>query len=561
MSVSFRWFAALCAFPLLAIAAPRTPVILISIDTLRADHLSAYGYRAVRTPNLDAYAEHGTLFEHADAQVPLTLPSHASLLTSTYPFENRIEENAEPVPAGAATLASALRANGYATAAFVSSVFLEKQMGLDNGFDFYDSPFHYTVLSALSGSMFFGDTSRNPYAGSDRRVGGLTVLAAEQWLEAHRDEPVFAFLHLYDMHRPWRLPPGFSPSAGVKGYDAQLEYEDHILGSFRRFLAERGWWDRSLVVLLADHGESLGEHGEANHGYFIYESTLAVPLIIHWPSGVYPPKVDVPAGLIDVAPTILDYLRLPQPASFEGHSLLESGAERPVYAESMHSHDAFGWSPLRSIRSGRWKYIEAPHPELYDLAADPHEQRNVVAANSERAGELRSQLSKLLARYPPHGAAPAAARPETALLQSLGYLAPGPRSHAAGSNADPKDRLPEFQHYEDAMIDAYEGRLAQTIIKLRGIVAADPQNTLARRDLGASYLERHQYALARAQLERVAAVAAGDYMTQYELGIADEHLGLLPQAVEHLRTASRLAPDAEQCRRELASVEARLRPR
>ena len=218
----------------LSFGAAQPPVILISIDTLRADHLSAYGYRKKRTPNIDSFAEHGTLFAHADAQVPLTGPSHASLFTSTYPFQNRVEENAERVPPGAVTLASVLRSHGYKTAAFVSSVFLEKQMGLDQGFDTYDSPFSYTALSPLSGSMFFGAETHNPNLGRARRVGALAVRAAVQWLQANRDQPVFVFLHLYDLHKPYGLPPGFKASPGVTGYDAQLEYVDHVLGLFRK---------------------------------------------------------------------------------------------------------------------------------------------------------------------------------------------------------------------------------------------------------------------------------------------------------------------------------------
>jgi arylsulfatase A-like enzyme len=247
-------------------AAAQPRIILISIDTLRADHLSAYGYRKIRTPNIDAFAERGTLFTHADAQVPLTLPSHTSLFTSTYPFENRIEENAERVPPRAVTLASVLRSHGYKTAAFVSSVFLEKQMGLDPGFDVYDSPFDYKAWSPLSGSMFLGAQSHDPRAGRDRRLGALAVRAAAQWLNANRNQPVFLFLHLYDLHKPYALPPGFKPPAGVSGYDAQLAYVDQALGSFRRTLVETGLWDRSLVMLLSDHGESLGDPGEANHG-------------------------------------------------------------------------------------------------------------------------------------------------------------------------------------------------------------------------------------------------------------------------------------------------------
>jgi choline-sulfatase len=533
------------------IAAP-TPVVLISIDTLRADHLSAYGYRVIQTPNIDAFTGHGTLFAHADSQIPLTLPSHTSLFTSTYPFQNRIEENAERVSPGAVTLASILKSHGYKTAAFVASVFLEREMGLDQGFDFYDSPFRFEAFSPLSGSMFFGGASRNPYAARDRRDGALVVRAAQEWLAANRDQPVFVFLHLYDLHKPYKLA----------SYDAEVRYTDQVLGTFRKALIASGWWQRSLVVLLSDHGESLGDHGEASHGYFIYQSTLRVPLIFHWPdsSGPFPARQEQPVGLIDVAPAILDFLHLPAPPSFEGASPLAMKTARPIYAESLHAHDSFGWAPLRSIRESDFKYIEAPKPELYNLRGDPGEKINILDKNPAEARRLRAELEKLLARYSAKQPAQRSnMTPETrALLGSLGYLAPGPGAKLNGSGADPKDRLPEFQLYERAMVYLFDRRLNEAIGALRQLLAGDPHNTLARRDLGNCYLEQHAYATARIQLQQVLAAAPDDYVSQYELGIADEHLGSWKEAEEHLESACRLAPEAEQCRKELESVRHKL---
>jgi arylsulfatase A-like enzyme len=533
-------------------AAGPTPVILISIDTLRADHLSAYGYRAVQTPNIDAFAEQGTLFAHADSQIPLTLPSHASLFTSTYPFQNRIEENAERVPAGAVTLASVLKSHGYKTAGFVASVFLEKEMGLDQGFDFYDSPFRFEAFSPLSGSMFFGGASRNPYAARDRRDGALAVRAALEWLAANRDQPVFVFLHLYDLHKPYKLA----------SYDAEVRYTDQVLGTFRKALIAGGWWDRSLVVLLSDHGESLGEHGEASHGYFIYQSTLAVPLIFHWPAGnrQFPTREEQPVGLIDAAPTILDFLHLPAPRSFEGVSLLAPKTGHPICAESLHAHDSFGWAPLRSVREGNYKYIQAPKPELYNLRDDPGEKFNIVDKDPAEARKLQAELGKLVARYGAKQQAPAGnlTLETRALLGSLGYLAPGPGVKLEGSGADPKDRLPEFQLYERAMVYLYERRLNEAIGALRELLARDPHNTLARRDLGDCYLQQHAYAQARANFQQVLAAAPDDYVSQYELGIADEHLGSWKEAEEHLEAACKLAPEAVQCRKELDSVRQKL---
>ena len=552
-----RWRTGIAAlFPVLlglgkAVAGPPTSVILISIDTLRADHLSAYGYRAVQTPNLDAFADQGTLFVHADSQIPLTLPSHTSLFTSTYPFQNRIEENAERVPPGAITLASVLRSRGYKTAGFVASVFLEREMGLDQGFDFYDSPFQFEAFSPLSGSMFFGGASRNAYGARDRRDGALVVHAALDWLAANRERPVFCFLHLYDLHKPYKLT----------SYDAEVRYTDQVLGTFRKALMAGGWWDRSLVVLLSDHGESLGEHGEASHGYFIYESTLAVPLIFHWPDSARPlgPRVEQAAGLVDVSPSILDFLQLPAPGSFEGASLLKK-AEHPVYAESVHAHDSFGWAPLRSLRVGDFKYIEAPKAELYNLRDDPGEKVNLVAKNPAEAQRLRGELGKMLARNgTKRPGATGNITPETrALLGSLGYLAPGPGVKLGGSGADPKDRLAEFQLYERAMVLLYERRMNEAIIALRQLLARDPKNTLARRDLGDCYLQEREHRQARAQFEQVVAVVPDDYVSQYELGITDERLELWKEAQAHLEIACGLAPEAGQCRKELERVRGKL---
>jgi choline-sulfatase len=543
-------FAVLAAFGTIYAAGP-TPVILISIDTLRADHLSAYGYRAVQTPNIDAFAERGTLFAHADSQIPLTLPSHTSLLTSTYPFQNRIEENAERVSPGAVTLASVLKSHGYKTAAFVASVFLEREMGLDQGFDFYDSPFRFEAFSPLSGSMFFGGASRDSYAARDRRDGALVVRAALEWLAANRDQPVFAFLHFYDLHKPYKLA----------GYDAEIRYTDQVLGAFRKALMASGWWDRSLVVLLSDHGESLGDHGEASHGYFIYQSTLAVPLIFHWPadSGQFPQREEQPVGLIDVSPSILDFLHLPAPPGFEGVNLLQK-TERPIYAESLHAHDSFGWAPLRSLRENEYKYIEAPKPELYDLRNDPGEKTNILDKHPAEARRLREELGKMLARYSTKQPAPSSnITPETrALLGSLGYLASGPAAKLNGTGADPKDRLSEFQLYERAMVYLYERRLNQAIAALRQLLARDPHNTLARRDLGDCYLEQHAYAQARLNFQQVLTAAPDDYVSQYELAIADERLGLWKEAQQHLEAACKLAPEAGQCRKELESVQQKL---
>ena len=505
-----------------AIAFAQTPVIVISVDTLRADRLS-------HASNIASLGTGGTIFSQVDSQAPLKLPSHWSMMTSTYPFENRIEENGERAPSGGVTLATVLHARGYKTAAFIGSVFLDRQMGFDQGFDFFDSPFQ---------------------GASQRRDGALVLRSARQWLGENRGQPLFAFVHLFDMHKPYPV-----------SYDAQLQYVDRLIGGFKDSLVAMGLWDRALVVLVSDHGEGLGDHGEDSHGYFVYESTLHVPVIFHWPIGSagHAARVDELGGLIDVAPTILDFLQVPKPASFEGTSL--SGTPGSVFAESVHARDAFGWAALRSLRAGQFKYIEAPKPELYNLLADPGELRTLYTKGSSKAADLRSQLAAVMARYAPTGPAEKQEiSPGTrALLDSLGYLAPGPRVAVGGSLVDPKDRLAEFRLYEDAWIQIYYHRPDAGIAKLRQLLAGDPGNLLARRDLGNAYADKKDYALARSAYAAVLAAAPDDYVAQLGIGVADERLGLLKEAREHLEVACRIEPESAEARRELDLVLRKIR--
>jgi choline-sulfatase len=563
-------------------AQTRPPVILISIDTLRADHLSAYGYRKIHTPNIDALARGGTLFGDISTQIPLTLPSHTSLFTSTYPFQNGIEENAERVLPGAVTLAGVLRAQGYRTAAFVGSVLLDRRLGLDQGFEVYDSPFNLDLAAA-----------ENPYAVRVRRDGALVFRAARQWLDENRGRPVFLFVHLFDLHEPYGQPA----RPGVSGYDSQIEYVDTLIGRFRQALEQTGWWDRSLVVLLSDHGESLGEHGEDSHGYFIYRSTTWVPLLMHWPAGAanLSARSDMPGGLIDVAPTILDFLKIPAPPSFVGSSLL-SGRVHPVYTESVYPRDAFHWGALRGLRAGVMQFIAAPKPELYNLQRDPAEQVNLAARDAAQAEALRNQLTGLLTLYrPSKPAANAAIAPQArAVLGSLGYAAAG--SNAAGdSGPDPKDRLPEYRLYEKALADLYAGREAAAIAGFSRLVTQDPKNLLARYYLGEAYLKagkpdeaarqwaatlerdpgyaaagealgalwlgRGDAVKARQYLELTLKAAPQDYTALVELGLMEEKQGQLPEAERHLQAACKIALDPAPCERELHGLESRTSPR
>jgi len=523
---------AVLVFAPAANAAEKTPVVLISIDTLRADHLSAYGYTKIRTPNIDSLGEKGTIYLRIDSQIPLTMPSHASLMTSTYPFENQVEENSESLPAGAVTLASVLHANGYRTAAFAGSIILDRQYGLDKGFDVYDCPF-----ADAAGER------RNPYSARVRRDAALVIRAARQWIDENRGQPVFVFVHLYDLHTPYSLPQvaGLTPSA--VGYDTELEYVDRAIGRLREALEHDGLWDKALVALLADHGESLGDHGETSHGYFIYESTMHVPLIVHWPAGaaVYPARVSEAGGLIDVAPTILDWLHITPPASFEGASLLPARGERVTYGESVYPRDNFGWAALRSLQSGPYKYIDAPKPELYDLAKDPGERVNVLAAHAEEARAMKARLDALMALHAPKAQqAPSAASARMRdVLGSLGYTAGG-RQTGQKQPADPKDKLAEQEAYENGLSLLYTGRYDKAILALQRIVTQDGGNVPALWAIGEAYVRSGNAAKAL-ELWRQALEGNPNY------GPAAESIGGYWLAQRDFDKACRFVPAAAQC--------------
>src|SRR2546425_2113868 len=316
---------------------PSTSVILISVDTLRADRLSCYGSKRAPTPHIDAIARGGTLFSEVSAQAPLTLPSHVSLLTSTYPFANGIEDNGEQLAPGAVTLATVLKLRGYRTAAFVGGFVLDRRFGLNQGFDVYESPFD-----------LHREAGRDP--GEIKRLGADVTQAATQWLRENSGAPFFLFLHLYDLHTPYRLPASVQPRSRGLDYEAVLGYVDSVLGQFWEFLTQQGIASQSLIVFTSDHGESLGDHGESTHGYFIYQSTLRVPLVIHWPAAAGPflSRVDEPASLLDVAPTVLQFLGAPKPNQLQGRSLLgllsqkTPGPAEEIYGESLYGHAHFG---------------------------------------------------------------------------------------------------------------------------------------------------------------------------------------------------------------------------
>ena len=519
----------------------RTPVILISVDTLRADHLSCYGYDRIQTSAIDSLAKGGTLFSAVNSQVPLTLPSHVSLLTSTYPFANGVEDNGEVLAPRAITLATVLKAQGYSTGAFIGGFALDRRFGLDQGFDVYDSPFDLSRQTGVDPSDL-------------KRPGEEVTNSAEEWVDKNAAEPFFLLLHLYDLHTPYHLPAQAQARFGKDGYDTELRYVDDNLAQFFDFLRKKGLFDKALIVFLSDHGEGLGDHGEATHGYFIYQSTLHVPLIIHWPEGKtpLPARVNEPVGLLDVAPTILEFLGFSPPSHFQGTSQLYLVSQAPVaqgavYSESLYAHNHYACSPLRSLRNGRFKYIDAPKPELYDLDRDPREITNLYRNRRALGISFHERLQSLMARNPAmHGLSSEAVSPQAAeQLRALGYMAGSstsrPDSH---SGADPKDRIIQYEETHRAITLAYSGNLKEAVALLEDVLAKTPDLPDARNILGLFQQKLGLHEEAARNFREVLREDPSNVLAHYNLAVSYFNLNRSDSSIKEIDALRAIASDS-----------------
>jgi choline-sulfatase len=458
-----------------------TPVLLITVDTLRADRLGCYGSGQVRTPAIDGLAAEGVRFEHALAQVPITPPSHAVILTGTYPMYNGVRDfTSSALPKGVGGLAQAFARHGYDTAAFVSSAVLESSWGFGRGFQIYDD--HFSLRNVDVSNL--GNVERR----ANETVGLLLDWFAGRARPGTASRPFFVWLHLYDPHWPYEPPEPFRKQYAGHLYDGEVAYTDSQLARLFDRLRGTGVFNRTLIVLVGDHGESLGDHGEEEHGFFIYNSTLRVPLIFKPPHGTAAPRVVTrTAGLIDIAPTILDLLHMHDPLTrqFQGSSLAadilgkRTATTRPVYAESFYPRSSFGWSDLHAISTDRYKYIQAPNPELYDLLKDPRETHNLYRERSSLAAAFREQLASIERRYAstqPAQAGPALSPETVEKLKSLGYLAYSAPAHtdSSGSLPDPKDRVKVYQGTMSAEALGEAGRHEESNKILESLEAQDP---------------------------------------------------------------------------------------
>ncbi len=477
-------------------------VVLITIDTLRADHVGCYGAKGVKTPELDGLARDGIVFERAISQVPLTWPSHAVILTGTYPFQNGVQDfTGEPLGKQFRSVAQAFQSAGYATGAVVSAFVLDRSWGLARGFEFYDDAFSAKTFEEKETGLV------------DRRAGE-SVAHAIGWLKKTQRRPFFLWLHLYDPHSPYDPPEPYHTEYKGHLYDGEIAYADHELGSLISWLKQNHLYDSSLIVMLSDHGESLGEHGEDEHGFFVYNSTVHVPLIVKPPagSGIPDGRKAEPVETASVAPTLLQLAGVKDSIQqqFQAPSLFSNQQEgkSPAYSETFYPFSSFGWSPLHAMESERFHFIEAPKPELYDLASDPGETRNIAAEQPATSAVLREKLQSVLARHPFTREATATENLDPAAqdkLRALGYFgfhaAVSPEALKKGL-ADPKDKLWEFNAILKAE-DAFQlKRDDEAEALLRSVEEKDAQIYIIPFLLGESDLRRENWEKAAGELER-----------------------------------------------------------
>jgi arylsulfatase A-like enzyme/predicted Zn-dependent protease len=446
------------------------PIFVISIDTLRADHLPVYGYRKVRTPAIDALAHDGVVFERAYSHSPQTLPAHASLLSGRLPFETGVRDNLGfVIKAGERLLPQMLRERGYATGGVVSAYVLRKETGIGQGFDFFDGEMPPRSPERLGGPV--------------KRDGAESEAIAEHWLDSLGSSRAFLFLHLNEPHKPHTPPARFAEFAP---YDGEIAYADEIVGRLVRYLKAHQLYDRSTIVLLSDHGEGLGDHGEQEHGLFVYEEAIHVPLIIKQAGGTGAGRrVSDLVQHLDLVPTVLDLVKAPVPGNLGGRSLkplLDATGGLPgraIYSEALYGRYHFGWSELTALTDGRYRYIKAPREELYDLERDPGEREN-VADDPGKADDARQVLRSVLERLvadttiPSPSTVSADARER---LQTLGYVrGPADVVTSPGSQLpDPKDKREIIERYRAAVDLAGERKWSPAMSLLHQVLREEPE--------------------------------------------------------------------------------------
>lgn len=516
-------------------------VILITIDTLRADHLGCYGDAKIQTPNIDSLAREGTRFINAYTPVPITLPAHSAILTGTFPMESGMHDfSGNRLPSSIPTLATVLGQHGYSTAAFIGAAVLDARFGLNQGFGTYAGNF---------------DFNSNADFQTMRRSADEVVTAALAWLQHRPKRPFLVWVHLYDPHYPYTSPPPFAERYARSPYDASIAYADSQIGRLFTYLQEQHLYRGALIVLCSDHGEGLGEHGEKTHGFFVYNSTLHVPLLVKAP-GVAPVAVPNAVSLVDIMPTVLDDLGFPVPETVQGKSLLPLLAGRPagqasqVYAETYLPFLHFGWSGLQALESKGWKYISAPRPEIFDLADDPHETRNLYTSQHSRAQAMKDDLDEVLRRYSPPVAAMNRAGTATdgavaEGLESLGYVGfSAGRLPDATDKAlpDPKDRIRAYEAIVDASYASDLGHYREAIGMLREAVREDGDSPAVRYQAALDHYHLGDYSRAAEGFAKILTQQPENALAADYLGLAQAKSGNDEGAMKSFERALKLDP-------------------
>jgi len=581
---------------------PPRNVLLITIDTLRADHLSCYGYTGIQTPTIDALAKEGVRFEWAFTPVPITLPSHASIMTGMYPASHGVVNNGEyRLDSSIKTLAQILRQHGLATSAFVGAFVLSRQFGLDRGFEWYNDTLRPTQEGTHEAFSLYNE-----------RKGETVTEASIQWLKKENPDRFFLWVHYFDPHFPYDPPQAFKSAYSDHPYDGEIAYTDHCVGLLLKELADRRVLEDTLVVLVADHGESLGEHWETTHGIFLYDATVRVPLILHYPGLHYSGRLpqgsvfSQPVMTLDILPTVLDLLKISHPAGLQGKSLLTdpaAPANSANPANTAHSDDDsyplqaspsqasddgifletrfpefnFGWSRLEGVRTRRWKYIHAPRPELYDLSSDPHELHNVLDDYPKdhypkEAQRLEKMLQSFLASVPRPKASQMVEMDAVTRkrLQGLGYIWTSQTIVQTDSNIsadssgnlrglslnlndlplspndlprDPKDMIETLALFDRGSDEYSKGQYQSAIDSFRQLTHEDPKNILARFLLAAALEKVNLLEESFKEFQEVARQDTRFINVHNNIGNIYERLDKYEQALAEYQTDIQLHPD------------------
>lgn len=503
-------------------------VFLITIDTLRADHVGCYGYKLVETPALDALANDGVRFTQAFSHSPITNTSHITILTGLLPSVHGVTDFGVPLSPRHVTMAELLKKHGYQTAAFIGAVILDSNTlgpGLDRGFDFYDN--------------FPAKPDTRERWGRVERRGMEVVEHAEAWFDKHRAGPHFVWVHMYDPHDPYEPPPPFAQKYKDRPYDGEIAYADSAVARWIAFLKKTGAYDNAIIVVTGDHGEGLGEHGEETHGLFLYDSTLHVPLILKSTGAAHHGTViDAQVRTTDILPTILSATGVAPPAELNGESLLPlidpnqpAPSHRDLFGETDYPL-RWGWAPLRALRTHNAKLIEAPRPELYNLLSDPKELQNLYRSGAPETQSMQAEIAKWKSKLPP----------------------PANSAKAGETLPDPKDKIEVQNLLHNAMLADDDNRASDARQFLEKALQIDPASATALRQLGELELAAGDFAKAAVHLKRSWELRPEDSTAAFEFGEAAEKSGDWPGARDALESSLKLAPSQMPARLLLGHV-------